>query len=141
MKLYASVTQPLPPPSDETAPKDDSPDPGMENIFELPPDTGEQPGDAMAPDATPAAPLDNVSRYLKRMMAVDRVNGLLREAATAPRGRRQSTYFWCANRFREIVDEGVLDLAEAHDLLFNAAMESADPGKEGVVLQAIRVLR
>ena len=81
--------------------------------------------------APPAAPLDNVSRYLKRMMAVDRVNGLLREAATAPRGRRQSTYFWCANRFREIVDEGVLDLAEAHDLLFNAAMELPTPARRG----------
>lgn len=66
---------------------------------------------------------------------------LLRRAATAPRGCRQSTYWWVSMRLKEFVDEGLLEQRAAYDLLYDACKQSADPGTDGIIRQAIRVLR
>ena len=78
---------------------------------------------------------------LRRMMAEARVDGILLAVAQARPGTRQATYFWAANRLREMADEGLVDAVEAYDHLFEAAEMSADPGSEAGIRHAIRVLR
>ena len=75
------------------------------------------------------------------MMAEARVDGILLAVAQARPGTRQATYFWAANRLREMADEGLVDAVEAYDHLFEAAEMSADPGSEAGIRHAIRVLR
>ena len=94
---------------------------------------------AVAPRGTPD--MSNPFHYLLHHRAQETVQRVLQRASDATPGNRQFTYWWCSQRLKEIVDEGYLDLRDAHDLLFEAALVSAEPGSEDGIRHAIRVLR